>query len=39
MFTTCLFCHASLGSNASMLTFPIGRRVAFDEERGRLWVV
>lgn len=39
MFTTCLFCHASLGSNDSMRTFPIGRRVAFDAERGRLWVV
>src|SRR6185437_9504326 len=39
MFSTCLFCHASLGSNEVIETFPVGRRLAFDAERGRLWVV
>jgi len=39
MFSTCLFCHTSLGSNEVIETFPVGRRLAFDAERGRLWVV
>jgi len=39
MFSTCLVCHASLGSNEVIETFPVGRRLAFDAERGRLWVV
>ena len=39
MYTTCLFCHSDLGRNDSIESLPIGRRVAFDGERGRLWVV
>jgi hypothetical protein len=39
MYSTCLFCSASLGGNESIEAFPIGRRLAFDSERGRLWVV
>ncbi len=39
MYATCLFCNLSLGSNESIETFPVGRRFAFDTERGRLWVV
>ena len=39
VFSTCIFCHAPLGSNEVIETFPIGRRLAFDAERGRLWVV
>ncbi len=39
MFSTCLFCHASLGANDSLESFPVGKRLAFDAERGRLWVV
>ncbi|MGH7501686.1 MAG: hypothetical protein ACREL7_07995 [Longimicrobiales bacterium] len=39
MYSTCLFCSAALGANESVEAFPIGRRVAFDGERGRLWVV
>ncbi len=39
MFSTCLFCHASLGANESIEHFPVGRRLAYDAERGRLWVV
>lgn len=39
MWSTCLFCHASLGSNEVVERFPIGRRLAFDSAKGRLWVV
>lgn len=39
MFATCLFCHSSLGRNDLIEAFPIGRRLAFDAERGRLWAV
>ena len=34
-----MFCNKSLGSNEVIETFPVGRRLAFDEARGRLWVV
>ena len=39
MYSACLFCHASLGANDVLETFPVGRRLAFDPARGRLWVV
>jgi hypothetical protein len=39
MYTTCLFCNGDLGRNESIEALPIGRRLAFDGERGRLWVV
>ncbi len=39
MYTHCLHCNAALGANEVLEAFPVGRRVAFDEERGRLWVV
>lgn len=39
MFSTCLFCHAALGANEVLERFPLGRRLAFDPSRGRLWVV
>ncbi len=39
MYSTCLFCNRPLGRNEVLETFPIGRRVAFDGDRGRLWVV
>src|SRR5215210_7088780 len=39
MYSTCLFCTASLGANEVVETFPVGRRLAFDAARGRLWVV
>src|SRR2546423_7171102 len=39
MYSTCLFCHADLGSNDSIDTLAIGRRIAFDALKGRLWVV
>ena len=39
MYTTCMFCTKPLGSNEVVETFPVGRRLAFDATRGRLWVV
>ena len=39
MYSTCLFCHSALGSNEVIERFPVGRRLAYDGERGRLWVV
>ena len=34
-----MFCAKPLGENEVIETFPVGRRLAFDGERGRLWVV
>ena len=39
MYSTCLFCNGALGANKAIEAFPIGRRLAFDQRRGRLWVV
>jgi hypothetical protein len=39
MYTSCLFCHLDLGANHFLPTFPVGRRLAFDPKKGRLWVV
>lgn len=39
MYSTCMFCNRSLGENQVVEHFPVGRRLAFDAERGRLWVV
>jgi fructose-specific component phosphotransferase system IIB-like protein len=39
MYTTCLFCHGALGTNEAIEHFPVGRRLAFDAAKGRLWVV
>jgi len=39
MYSTCLFCHGSLGANEAIEHLPIGRRLAFDPAKGRLWVV
>jgi hypothetical protein len=39
MYSSCLFCHVDLGQNEAIETFPLGRRLAFDAARGRLWVV
>ena len=39
MYTTCLFCTNDLGRNEVLPTFPVGSRLAFDAERGRLWVI
>jgi hypothetical protein len=39
VYAHCLFCHAHLGSNEALPTFPVGRRLAYDAAKGRLWVV
>jgi hypothetical protein len=39
MYSTCLFCHTTLGANEAVEHFPVGRRLAFDAAKGRLWVV
>lgn len=39
MYSTCIFCHAPLGANDAIEHFPVGARLAFDADRGRLWVI
>jgi len=39
MYSTCLFCNRPLGGNEEIEAFPVGRRLAFDPAKGRLWVV
>ena len=39
MYRTCMYCKKALGSNEVVEEFPVGRRLAFDAEKGRLWVV
>ena len=39
MYSTCIFCHSRLETNDAIEHFPVGRRLAFDPARGRLWVV
>lgn len=39
MYSTCLHCNAALGANDVLETLPVGRRLAFDASKGRLWVV
>jgi hypothetical protein len=39
MYTTCLWCNQALGRNEVVEQFPVGRRLAFDSAKGRLWVV
>ena len=34
-----MFCKKPLGSNEVVEAFPVGRRLAFDPAKGRLWVV
>lgn len=39
MYSTCLFCNGPLGANERISAFPVGRRLAYDPARGRLWVI
>jgi hypothetical protein len=39
MYRTCLFCNKRFGENEVLESFPVGRRLAFDQAMGRLWVV
>ncbi len=39
MYRHCTFCAADLGRNEVVEAFPVGRRLAFDPSKGRLWVI
>lgn len=39
MFRTCAFCNAGLGGDGGPSGLGVGRRLAFDEWKGRLWVI
>lgn len=39
MFRHCIFCSSDLGENEAIEAFPIGKILAFDSWKGRLWVV
>lgn len=39
MYKTCIYCNRNLGDNEVVEDFPVGRRLAFDGEKGRLWVI
>ncbi|HEX2078022.1 MAG TPA: hypothetical protein VHG08_09940 [Longimicrobium sp.] len=39
MYRTCIFCSADLGANEAIAAFPVGRSIAFDAWKGRLWAV
>lgn len=39
MYQTCMYCNKSLRTNEVVEDFPVGRRLAFDAAKGRLWVV
>jgi hypothetical protein len=39
VFATCIYCNQPLGANEALEEFPVGRRLAFDGAKGRLWVV
>ena len=39
MFKTCAFCNAALDGDGGPSGLGVGRRLAFDEWKGRLWVI
>lgn len=39
MYRHCIFCSSDLGVNDSLEEFPVGRALAFDSWRGRLWAI
>lgn len=39
MYANCIFCNSDLGRNEAVENFPVGRRLAYDPAKGRLWVV
>lgn len=39
MYSTCLFCNAPFGANREIEHLPVGHRIAYDQELGRLWIV
>lgn len=39
MYSACIYCAGPLGRNETLEYFPVGKRLAFDSDKGRLWVV
>ncbi len=39
MWNHCIVCSSKLGENEDLEEFQVGRRLAFDARKGRLWVV
>lgn len=39
MYRNCIFCSAAFGTNDALESFPVGRQLAFDAWKGRLWAV
>jgi hypothetical protein len=39
MYRHCIYCSADMGANEVLESFPVGRTVAFDAGKGRLWAV
>ena len=39
MYSACLYCQSHLGRNELLPRFPVGKRLAFDSNKGRLWVI
>ena len=39
MYRSCIFCSADLKANDALERFPVGRSIAFDSAKGRLWAV
>lgn len=39
MLSSCAWCHTPFPANDAVEEMPVGRRIAFDEAKGRLWVV
>jgi hypothetical protein len=39
LYSHCIFCKEPLGANEAVAHFPVGRTLAFDAAKGRLWVV
>jgi hypothetical protein len=39
MLSRCIYCHLPLTENQTLENFRIGRRIAFDPDRGRLWAI
>jgi hypothetical protein len=39
MYSACLYCQGNLGRNELLPRFQVGRMLAFDGAKGRLWVI
>ena len=39
MYAHCHICRTDFGTNSVIQHMPVGRKLAYDVDRGRLWVV